>query len=188
MSAAAIAYVGCVDRHGADPATDAGGAVGGDLGAVAAASLPTAHRRTEQNGTPMPLQDVIDCLEVALDDPSLPQPERTRAADVQRRADKLKRRWAEDDPAGAPTLFVSRRTAPKGTPVAVSGARFGANETVNLAMGTVHLARVVADRNGAFSAVVITPPDAPASSYGSAIVAVGGISGRAAQAPLRAVP
>jgi hypothetical protein len=188
LSSMAIQYVGCTEGKGISPTTEIGGGVGGTLKVVADASVKLAYKRTEQEDTPVALEIVKDCMEIARTTSAATDPEQSTAADYQRQFDQFLKQWQQQQVNHTPTLAVSRSTARKGEQLTVTGSNFWPNEMVTIQVHTTIVAQVKADAKGAFSSVITVPSSAPAPGFDTAIIAIGQTSAGSAQAPFRTAP
>ena len=132
LSNLAIEYVGCTEGRGISPTTELSAGVGGTLKVVANASLNLAYKRAQQENTPVALQIVHDCLEIAKNTASAPQEERGAAVDIQSQVDQFLEQWEKGQLTRTPALTLSRASARKGEQVTVSGTRFQPNEMVDI--------------------------------------------------------
>ncbi len=172
LSNMAIQYVGCTEGRGISPTTEIGGDVGGTFKVVADASLKIAYKKTEQENTPVALQIVKDCMEVARNTSPPDDPEQAAAA-----------QWQKETIAGTPSIKLSRGSARKGQKIVVTGSKFWPEEMVDVNIHASLVAQVKADGQGSFSATVTVPPDAPPANFSTTISATGESSVKTAQAP-----
>jgi hypothetical protein len=188
LSRTTIEYVGCTEGRGINPLTKVEGTLAGDLRVVANASLQVAYEQSATENTPVALQIIKDCLELAKNNATLPQAERASAANLQSQVDEARRQWEAEQVARTPTLELSTQTARKGARVTVIGTRFQASEMVGIRVHATLVTQVRADENGRFSTVITVPQDAPPPNFGTTISATGQTSARSAQAPFRTQP
>jgi hypothetical protein len=177
----AILYVGCTEGRGISPTTEISGGVGGTLKVVADASVTLAYKKTEQENTPVALQIVNDCMEIAQSNAPPEDQEQGQAAD-------FLQQWQEQIRNQTPHISLSSSSAKKGADVTVTGSQFLANETVDIYVHASLVAQVPADKNGRFSAVITVPTSAPPPGFATTIVATGESSARSAQAPFHTAP
>jgi len=188
LSNMAIEYVGCTEGRGISPTTEISGGVGGTLKVVANASLNLAYKRTQQENTPVALQIVKDCMEIAKSNSSASDPEQSIATDYQRQVDQSLQQWQQQQVNQTPTLTLSSASARKGEQVTVNGAQFWPNEMVNIRVHATLVSQVKADEKGAFSAVITVPSSAPPPDFDTTIVATGQTSAKSAEAPFHTAP
>ena len=195
LSSTSIEYVGCTEGRGFSTIDEGSIGLGGTFRVVADASLEIAATRSKQENTPVALQIVKDCLEIAMNSAALSQSERNAAVDFEREADaalrefeEVRREFEEERLAETPTLTLSTESARKGEQVTVTGAQFQANEMVDITVHATLVKQVQADANGAFSTIIVVPPDAPPPGFGTSITATGQTSARSARAPFRTAP
>jgi hypothetical protein len=179
----AIQYVGCTDGRGMSTTTEIGGGVGGTFKVVADASLKAAYKRTQQEDTPVALEIVKDCMEIARTSSAASDPEQSIAAAYQRQVDQSLQQWQQQQVNQTPMLTLSRNSARKGEQVTVTGSHFWPNEVVDIRVHATIVAQVKADEKGAFSAAITVPSSAPPPDFDTTIIASGETSARSAQAP-----
>jgi hypothetical protein len=184
----AIQYVGCTEGKGISPTTEINAGVGGTLKVVADASLNLAYKRTEQENTPVALQIVRDCMEIAKTNSPPDDQEQQAATAYERQFEEAERQWQQEQVNQTPTLTLSASTARKGEQVTVTGTRFWPNEMVDILVHATLVAQVQADKNGAFSTVITVPSSAPPPGFGTTITATGHSSAKSAQAPFDTAP
>ncbi len=188
LSNMAIQYVGCTEGRGISPTTEISGGVGGTLKVVADASLKLAYKKTQQENTPVALQIVKDCMEIAKDTSPAGDPEQSAATDYQHQFDQALQQWQQDQINQTPTLTLSTSSARKGEKVRVTGSRFWQNEMVDIRVHSTIVAQLKADKDGGFSTVITVPSSAPPPDFDTVISATGQSSSRSAQAPFHTAP
>jgi len=159
----AIQYVGCTFCLGNTPTTEISADVGGTLKVVADASLKLAYKRTEQENTPVALEIVRDCMEIAKTNSPPDDGEQQAATGYQQQFDEAERQWQQKQVDTTPTIKVSASTARRGEQLTVTGTRFWPDEIINISVHATLVAQAQADKDGAFSTVVTVPADAPTS-------------------------
>jgi hypothetical protein len=186
MSNMAIEYTSCVEGRGFSTTTGGEVGVGGTFKIIANASVDAAYKKTQEEDTPVALEIVKACLEIAKNT-AASQPERDTAADLITVADEKQREWQDDWETRTieetPTLTLSTDTAKVGEVVVVSGTHFRGNEMVDISVHASLVTQVQADGNGAFSTEITIPSDAPPPGFSTAIIATGHTSARSARAP-----
>ncbi len=182
LSSMAIQYVGCTEGRGVSTTTEIGGGAGGTLKVVADASLKAAYKRTQQEDTPVALEIVKDCMEIARTSSAASDPEQSTAAAYQRQIDQSLQQWQQQQVNETPTLMLSRSTARIGEQVTVRGSRFWPNEMIGIHVQATLVAQVKADGAGAFSTVV-TVPSSARPNVDTVIIATGQTSAKYAEAP-----
>jgi len=178
----AIVYTECTDGRGVNTTTEIGGGVGGTLRVVAGASLQVAYRTSQQEDTPVALEIVRNCMEIAKSSAQATDPEQSIAAEYLRQFDQAIQQWLL---VNTPHVSLSTDTARSGDQITVTGTQFLPNEVVDIRLHTSILARVTADSHGSFSTVITVPANAPPPNFDTAVVATGESSIRSARAPFR---
>jgi hypothetical protein len=93
MSAMAINYAGCTEGKGVSSTDEITTGVGGTLEVVTDASLKVAYKKAQQEDTPVALEIVKDCMEIARRDSAASDPEQSTAAKYQRKIDQDLQQW-----------------------------------------------------------------------------------------------
>jgi hypothetical protein len=177
----AIEYVGCTEGRGISPTTEISGGIGGTLKVVANASLKLAYKKTKQENTPVALEIVKNCMEIAKSNASAADPEQGIAtAYIQQ--------WQQELVHQTPMLTLSSSSARIGEQVTVSGSKFWPNEMVDILVHATIVAQVNADEKGAFSTVITVPSSAPPPDFPTSISATGQTSSRTAKRPFQTAP
>ena len=184
----AIQYVGCTEGRGISPTTEISAGVGGTLKVVADASLNLAYKRTEQENTPVALEIVRNCMEIAKTNSPPDDQEQQAATGYQQQFEEAEKQWQTKQVNATPTITLSTSTARKGENVTVAGTRFWPNEMVDILVHATLVAQVQADNNGAFSTVITVPTSAPPPGFGTTITATGRSSAKSADAPFDTAP
>lgn len=178
----AITYIECTKGHGYDLTTELGGKLGGTFKVIADASVEAAYKTTQEENTAVSLQIVSDCLRIA--EAGADRAEDKSAAEQSRaRADQIRQQVAE-----TAHIDVNPSQAQVGASVLVNGRNFYPEETVALYVHATLVTQVQADGNGAFSATVTVPTNAPPFGFPTFITAAGETSSKTAQAPFEAMP
>jgi hypothetical protein len=188
LSNMAIEYVGCTEGRGISPTTEFSGGVGGTFKVVADASLNLAYKQTQQENTPVALQIIKDCLEVAKSNSSASDPEQSIATDYQRQVDQSLQQWQQQQVNQTSKLTLSSASARKGEQVTVNGTQFWPNVMVDIRVHATLVSQVKADEKGAFSAVITVLSSTPAPGFDTTIVATGQTSAKSAEAPFHTTP
>lgn len=188
LSSTAIEYSGCTEDRGISSITEFGAGAGGTLRVVANASLNVAYKRAEQENTPVALQIVQDCLAIATNNASATPDELTAAVDLQTEVGQFLQQWEHEQLNNTATISLSRESVRVGEQLTVSGSQFQRDEMVAIRVHATLIAQVQADGDGAFTAVITIPTDAPPPDFGTTITASGQTSARSAQAPFRTAP
>lgn len=173
----AIQYVGCTEGRGIDVTTKIGGGFGGTFKEVADASLNIAYEKAEQENTPVALEIVKACLDIAKTTSPPDDPEQGALKAFQ-----------EEAILATAKLTVSPATAKEGGQVTVTGSRFWPTEMVDIYLHAGLVAQVQADATGGFSAVITVPSSAPPPGFPTTIIATGQTSVKSAQAPFQTAP
>lgn len=170
----AIQYVGCTEGRGINVITEIGVGGGGTFKEVADISVDLAYERAEQENTPVALQIVKDCLDIAKSNSPPDDPE-------QRAATKFR-----DEVINAtPRVTISPSSAREGASVTVTGSRYWPTEFIDVRLHVALLAQVQADENGEFSVAITVPSSAPPPGFPTSIIATGQSSLRSAEAPFQ---
>lgn len=195
LSSTSIEYVGCTEGRGFSTIDEGSIGLGGTFRVVANASLEIAATKSKQENTPVALQIVKDCLEIAMNSAALSQSERDAAVDFERVAEaaldefeEVRNEIEETRLVETPALTLFPESARHGEQVTVTGAQFQANEMVDIRVHSALVKQVQADANGAFSTTIVVPPDAPPPGFSTSITATGQTSARSARAPFRTAP
>lgn len=93
MSVMAINYAGCTEGKGVSSTDEITAGVGGTLKVVTDASLKVAYKKAQQEDTPVALQIVKDCMEIARSNSAITDPEQSTAAGYQRKIDQDLQQW-----------------------------------------------------------------------------------------------
>jgi hypothetical protein len=173
----AIQYVGCTEGKGIDVITEIGGGAGGTFKDVADISLDLAYKRMELENTPVALQIVKDCLDIAKNNSPPDDPEQLAASEFQRKIINE-----------TPNVTISPGSAKERGQVTVTGSRFWPTEMVDIYVHASLVAQVQADENGAFTAVITVPSSAPPPGFPTTISAAGQSSAKTALAPFQVAP
>jgi UDP-N-acetylenolpyruvoylglucosamine reductase len=184
----AIEYVGCTEGRGISPTTEIGGGIGGTLKVVANASLKVAYKKTKQENTPVALQVVKDCMEIAKSNSSAADPEQTIATNYQQQVEQSLQEFRQKQVNETPTLMLSSGSARKGEQITVSGSNFWPNETVDIRVQASLVDQVKADAQGAFSTTITIPSSAPPPDFDTTITASGETSAKTAEHPFHTAP
>jgi hypothetical protein len=171
----AIQYVGCTDGKGVNVTTEIGG--GGTLKEVAEISLNLAYKEAKEENTPVALQIVKDCLEIARTTSPPDDPEQAAAAAFQREVID-----------STPTITISPTTAREGSQVTVAGEKFWPTELIDIYLHAALIGQVQADDNGAFSTTINVPSSAPTPNFPTTITAAGRSSAKSAMASFETAP
>jgi hypothetical protein len=179
----AAQYVGCTKDRGVNVTTKLDGKVSGTFKVVADAALQLGYETSKQENTPVALQIVKDCMEIAKTTSAPNDPERPQVAGSQQQADQTLQDWQKKQVDETPSITLSRSSAKKGQKVTVTGKKFWADEMVDIRVHATLVTQVKADGNGSFSASVTIPQGAPPPSFDTTITATGKSSARSANAP-----
>jgi len=177
----AIQYVGCTEGKGISPTTEVSVGVGGTLKVVADASLTLAYKKAQQENTPVALQIVKDCMEIAKTNSPPDDQEQSVATGYEQQ-------WQKLVIGATASLTISPGSAQKGGHVTVKGSQFWPNEMVDIRVHATLVAQVPADANGEFSASITVPSSAPPPDFDTSITATGRSSARSAEAPFHTDP
>jgi hypothetical protein len=175
----AIVYVECTEGRGVSTTAEISGDVQGTLPVVTDASRKFSYEGTTVEDTPVAMQIVKDCMEIARAGASPADPERKVAAgylqDWQTKVEQT------------PTLSLSRRSGRPGDQVTVKGTNFGPTEMIDIYFHAAIIDQVRADTSGRFSITITVPSHGPLD-FSTTIRAVGQTSLRSAQAPFHSLP
>ena len=171
----AIQYVGCTDGRGVNVTTELG--AGGTLKEVAEVSLNVAYKQAKDENTPVALQIVKDCLEIARTTSPPDDPEQAAAAEFQRETINA-----------TPSISISPTTAKKGAQVTVTGLKFWPTEMVDIYLHATLVAQIQADATGSISTSITVPSSAPPPDFPTTITATGRSSAKSAMAPFQTAP
>jgi hypothetical protein len=156
----AIQYVGCTEGKGVNVTDEISGNVGGSFKVVADASLAVAHKKVQQENTPVALQSLKDCMEIAKQSGAAGQ-ERAELNSYQQQVDKSIKEFEKEVEqrrlATTASIKLSKSSAHVGDKVTVQGSQFQANETVEIEFDLDSVARVTADSRGSFSTTITIP-------------------------------
>lgn len=177
----AIQYVGCVEGKGINTTTEISAGAGGTLKVVADASLNLALKRSEQENTPVALQIVKDCMDIAKTNSPPDDLEQSLAAMYQRD-------WQDLVISQTPSLTISPSSARDGEQVTVTGSQFWPNEMVDIRLNVEIVDQLQADESGGFSTVITVSASAAPPGFPSAVIAIGQSSAKSAQAPFKTAP
>lgn len=184
LSTMAIQYVECTEGRGISTTTKIGGGVGGTLKVVANASVNLAFEKARQENTPVALQIVKDCMEIAKSTSSSADPEQNDATFFERQFEDYLDQWRKRQVAEIPRISLSSSSARVGEQVTVSGSNFQPNDLVEIVVHATLVTQVEADENGEFS-TVITVPSTLLPGFDTQIGAKGEVTPRRARAPFR---
>jgi hypothetical protein len=168
--------------------TEVAATAGGTFKVVADASLKAAYKRANQEDTPMALEIVRDCMEIAKSTSPPDDPELAQVADYERQVDEALARWRADQVEQTPEIKPSTSSARPGEHVTVTGRRFWAHEIVDIRVHSTLVAQVRSDDNGTFTAVVTVPTTRLNLDFDTVITAAGRTSSRWATAPFHVAP
>ena len=177
----AIQYVGCTEGRGISTTNEISAGVGGTLKVIADATLNVALKQSQTENTPVALQIVKDCMEIAKTNSPPDDPEQAIAAGYEKQ-------WQDLVVSETPSISISRSSAGIGDTVRVTGSQFWANETVEVRLHASVLTQVKADANGAFTVDITVPQDAPPAGFSTTITATGRSSAKSADAPFQRAP
>lgn len=172
----AIQYVGCTEGKGINTTSEISAGVGGTFKVVADATLTVAMKKSQTENTPVALQIVKDCLEIAKTNSPPDDPEQAIAASYQKQ-------WQDLVISQTPKVTISASSAKVGAKLTVKGSNFWATELVDVRLHVTTVAQVQADDKGAFSVVITVPANAPPPGFPASITATGQSSAKSAQAP-----
>jgi hypothetical protein len=179
----AIEYVACTEGRGISTTTEIGGGVAGTLKVVANASLNLAFKKTEQEDTPVALQIVKDCMEIAKRSASAANPEQRVATNYLQRFDRFLQEWQRSQINQTPSITLSSSTARIGEQVTVTGSKFWPGEVVDIYVEGIQVPPpATADDQGSFT-VVVTVPSSALPDIDTVIVASGRTSAKSARFP-----
>lgn len=182
LSNTAIEYLGCTEDRGFSSTKEIAGGLGGTFRVVANATLNVAYTKSKQEDTPVALQIVKDCMEIAKTSSSATDTEQTIAASYEQQAEAYLQRWQHQQVEQTPRISLSSSSARIGEQVTVEGSNFWPNETVEIHVHATLVDQVEADGSGAFSDVITVPSSAPAD-FDTQITAAGETSAKSARAP-----
>jgi hypothetical protein len=183
LSTMAIEYVACTEGRGISTTTEIGGGVAGTLKVVANASLNLAFKKTEQEDTPVALQIVKDCMEIAKRSASAANPEQRVATNYLQRFDRFLQEWQRNQINQTPSITLSSSTARIGEQVTVTGSKFWPGEVVDIYVEGIQVPPpATADDQGSFT-VVVTVPSSALPDIDTVIVASGRTSAKSARFP-----
>jgi hypothetical protein len=168
--------------------SEIGGGISGTFRVVAKASLNAAYKKSKQEDTPVALQIVKDCMEIAKTSSSASDREQRIATNYQHRAERILQQWQQQQVEQTPTIALSSHSARIGEQVTVTGSNFWPNEMVDIVLHATIVAQVNADNKGAFSTVITVPSSAPPPDFDTVISATGQTSSRTAKAPFHTAP
>lgn len=174
MTNMAVQYVVCTEGKGMDVTTEISGGVGGTFKVVADASLNIAYKRAQTENTPVALEIVKACLEIAKATSPPNDPEQGALLQFQ-----------QDTINATPQLTISPATAKEGAQVTLTGSKFWPTEMVNVFLHAALLAQVQADATGSFSTTITVPSSAPPPGFPTTITATGQSSAKSAMAPFQ---
>jgi hypothetical protein len=182
----AIEYVGCTEGRGVNTTRELGGGIGGTFKVVANASLNLAYKKSQQENTPVALEIVKDCMEIAKSSGS--GAEQSLAVAFQQRADQYLQQWQRKQVEQTPHITLSSTSARIGEQVTVTGSKFSPNEMVDIKVHVEIVDQVKADGSGAFSEDITIPASAPSPDFPTLILATGQSSAKTAKAPFHTAP
>lgn len=171
----AIQYVGCTDGRGVDVTTELG--VGGTFKEVAEVSLNVAYKQAKEENTPVVLQIVKDCLEIARTTSPPDDPEQAAAAQFQRETINE-----------TPSISIAPTIAKKGAQVTITGSKFWPTEMVDIYLHATLVSQIQADATGAISTTITVPSSAPPPDFPTTITATGRSSAKSAMTPFQTAP
>jgi hypothetical protein len=177
----AIQYIGCTEGRGISTTNEISAGVGGTLKVVADATLNVAIKKSQTENTPVALQIVKDCMEIAKTNSPPDDPEQALAASYEKA-------WQDIQVSQTPSISTSRPSAKTGETITVTGSQFWANETVEIRVHASLVKQVKADGSGAFSVEITIPNDAPPAGFSTTITATGKSSAKSADAPFEVAP
>jgi hypothetical protein len=160
-----------------DVTTEISAGVGGTFKVVADASLDIAYKRAQQENTPVALEIVKACLEIAKTTSPPDDPEQGAL-----------RAFQDEQILATPKLTLSPATASEGAQVTVTGSRFWPTEMVDIYLHAFLLVQVQADGSGGFTSVITVPSSAPPPGFPTTVTATGRASAKSAQAPFQTAP
>lgn len=167
--------------------SEIGGGIAGTFRVVARVSLSAAYKKSKQENTPVALQIVKDCMEIAKMSSSASAREQRIATNFQHRAEQILQQWQQQQVEQTPTIALSSNSARIGEQLTVTGSNYRPNEMVNIVLHAALVAQAKADEQGAFSEVITVPSSAPLD-FDTVISATGQTSSRTAKAPFRTAP
>ena len=182
LTNSAIQYVRCTEGRGLSTTTEIGGGLGGTFKVVANATLNVAYKKAKQENTPVALQIVKDCLEIAKS-----SPEHDTATAFQGKVEQYLQQWQRQQVEATPIVTLSSNSAGIGEQVTVTGSRFVPNELVEIIVHATLVAQVQASDAGEFS-TSITVPSSVFRDSDVAVTAAGQTSARSGRAPLHIAP
>lgn len=182
LDSVAITYIECTKGRGYDLTTELGGKLGGTFKVIADASVEAAYKSSQKENTAVSLQVVSDCLRIAEASAATAE-DKSTAEQSRARAEQIRQQVAE-----TAHIEVSPSQAQIGTSVFVSGRSFYPEETVAIYVHATLVTQVQADGDGAFSATIVVPKNAPPFGFPTFIAAHGETSAKTAQAPFEALP
>jgi hypothetical protein len=174
-----VEYLRCTEDRGFDLTKQIGGGLGGTFKVVANATLNVAYTKSRNENTPVALQIVKDCMQIAKTSSSATATDQTVAASFEQQADIYIRQLVKQ----TAKISLSTNSASIGDEVTVEGSNFWANETVDIHVHATLVDQVEADEAGAFSDV-ITVPSSMLTDFDAVITASGETSAKSARAPL----
>jgi hypothetical protein len=170
-----------VEGRGINTTTEISAGAGGTLKVVADATLNLAYKKSQEENTPVALQIVKDCMDIAKTNSPPDDQEQSVAASYQQD-------WQDLVISQTPSLTISPTSAREGEQVTVTGTRFWANEMVDIRLHVAVVAQVQADASGGFSTVITVPSSAPPPGFPASVTATGQSSAKSAQAPFETEP
>jgi hypothetical protein len=182
LSNTAIEYLGCTEGRGFSSTKEISGGLGGTFKVVANATLNLAYKKNQQEDTPVALQIVKDCMEIAKTSSSASDTEQSVAASYEQKAAAYIQQWQQQQVKQTPKLSLSSSSARVGEKVTVEGSNFWPNETVEIYVHATLVDQVEADDRGAFSDVITVPSSVP-PDFDTQLSAAGQTSAKSARAP-----
>jgi hypothetical protein len=152
----------------------------GSLKVVANASCELAYKKTQHEDTPVALQIVKHCMEIAKMTASAANPEQRVATNYVHRFDRILQEWVSQ----TPNIALSTNTARIGEQVTVTGSNFLPNEMIDIRVQGILVPATQADDQGSFTAVVTVPSSAQ-PDVDTAISATSRTSAKSARATFR---
>ncbi|HEU5474325.1 MAG TPA: hypothetical protein VFV67_27060 [Actinophytocola sp.] len=187
----AIQYVGCTEGRGFNVTDEISASVGGSFRVVADASLSVARKKVQEENTPVALQVVKDCLELAKQSATA-GPDQAAVAAFQQQVDKsfkeFEERTQQHRLETTASIKLSKDSAHIGDKVTVQGSQFQANETVEISVDLQSVTRVTADSKGSFSTTITIPKPFMERDPRHFILAQGRSSIRSDRLPIEILP
>ena len=182
LNETAITYLRCTEGRGYSPVIEIGGGVSGTFKVIADASVKAAYKNTKQENTPVALQIVKDCLEIAKTGTGSTS-DHTVATTYAGEAQRNITEWDKEQLPRTAHITLSDSSARIGAAITVKGINFLAGETVDIYVAATLVKQVEVDGSGGFSTEVVIPGDAPPSDFNTTVHVTGETSVRSASAP-----